>query len=171
MCDRLWSWQHGDLGLPFRKKYMKPFHSSTFHTALDSLSCSRLSMLKLQWEGAASDTCHYLHSSFRPEWRESPHCTRSGSCHLCWCSARCYRSGRSADTHLCLRLKLKRIKLIWRTWNYPFSLHFQTYKLGFRLFHNIHHHPGMRDHPCQRDMRQKRTLGHKSPLCLSIKTA
>lgn len=51
MCDRLWSWQHGDLGLPFRKKYMKPFHSSTFHTALDSLSCSRLSMLKLQWEG------------------------------------------------------------------------------------------------------------------------
>lgn len=117
MCDWLWSWHHGDLGLPFRKKHMKRFWQRNLsHSAWLCLvqDCRR--------EAAVDrETRHYLHSSFRPVWHESPHCTRSGSCRRCWCSDHCYRSGHSADTRLCLRLKLKRIKVIWKTWNYSLS--------------------------------------------------
>lgn len=127
VCDWLWPWQRGDSGSPFRKKSVKhfwPFNlsHSAWLCAVHDLGCGSCS-----GRGVALETLHYLHSSFRPEWRGSPHCTRSGSCRLCWYSDRCYRSGRSEDTRLCLRLKweknrvnLEDLKLL------SFSLHFQT---------------------------------------------
>lgn len=121
VCDWLCSWQHGDSGLPFRKKYVKHFWQFNLShrawlCAVHDLGCGSFS-----GRGVALQTLHYLHSSFRPEWRESLHCTRSGSYRLCWYSDHCCRSGRSEGTHLCLRLKLKRIELMWRTWNYSLS--------------------------------------------------